>query len=124
MVTNLMSRLTTDKKWFKTEVLDVPVLNSYWERMQARPSYKDAGQHCHVLWSTTKANMVLFFNLAFMAAILFGILELLGLFMKHIEIGSDNWYWYYLGCFVAATIMFFAWLSMKGRTIWKHHQQL
>ena len=42
LVTNLMSRLITDYKFFKTEVLDVPVLNSYWERMQARPSYKEA----------------------------------------------------------------------------------
>jgi glutathione S-transferase len=42
LVTNLMSRLITDPKFFKIAVMDVPVLKTYWERMQARPSYKDA----------------------------------------------------------------------------------
>lgn len=42
LVTNLMSRLVFDEIFFKAEVLNNPVLNAYWERMQARPSYKTA----------------------------------------------------------------------------------
>jgi hypothetical protein len=121
LVTNLMSRLITDPKFFKIAVMDVPVLKTYWERMQARPSYKDANQHQHKLWSLTKVHMVLFFNIAFLAAIIFGILSI---FHEQIGIYQHNWYLWAIGCFVGVTIMLFAWLGNKSRKIWNNHLEV
>lgn len=121
VMTNLMSRLATDEKLFRTEVLGNPVLNSYWERMQARQSYKDANQHQHHLWSLTKAHMVLFFNNAFLAAIIFGILMI---FHSQIGINSTNWYFWALGCFVGVTMLLFLWMGCKGRKIWGYHLEI
>ena len=42
LLTTMMSRLCIDKTFFKAKVLENPVLNAYWKRVQARPSYKDA----------------------------------------------------------------------------------
>ena len=38
----MIARLYTDQKFFTANVLGDPVLNAYWERVQARPSYKQA----------------------------------------------------------------------------------
>jgi len=42
LFTAMMSRLVTDKTFFKAEVLENPILSAYWKKVQARPSYKDA----------------------------------------------------------------------------------
>jgi len=64
-----MTRLATDKAFFKKEVLDNSVLNAYYLRMQERPSYKEAGQYQHHLWTKTKANLMFTSFMAIFSAV-------------------------------------------------------
>ena len=93
-------------------------MNAYWERMQARPSYKDAGQHQHHLWSKTKANVIFLVFMAFFAAIIMGILMI---FWKPLGISEQTWWIWALGVYAIVILFFFAFFGNKSRKVWNKH---
>lgn len=54
MVTNLISRMSADKRWFTKRIFYNTTMHAYWDRMIARPSYVEARQFTHYIWTGEK----------------------------------------------------------------------
>ena len=102
----MMFRLAVNKDYFQKEVLDRPRLKAYWEKVQARPSYKEAYLNTPAFPNTCVLVTLITVVFTIITSILMGIIYGFMQIPDESPMNGDNWWIYAVSIFGFILMMF------------------